>query len=166
MTGTYNSALVGLSVLIAMCASYVALDLAGRVTAAEGRLRRVWLAGGAGAMGLGIWSMHYIGMLVFTLPVPILYDLPTVLASLVAAVVASGTALFVVSRPRLTLVSTIAGFLRLDGEAVDRDQVQRRIALGHLVIWSLGHLVIWSLGHLVIWSFRPHDELTKCPNDQ
>jgi len=68
LIGSYNYALVALSVLIAMFASYAALDLAGRVTAAGGWTRAVWLLGGAGAMGIGIWSMHYIGMLAFILP--------------------------------------------------------------------------------------------------
>ena len=54
LIGSYNYALVALSVVIAMVASYAALDLAGRVTAAGGWLRAVWLLGGAGAMGTGI----------------------------------------------------------------------------------------------------------------
>ena len=98
MIGFYDYRLVTLSVLIAICASYAALDLAGRTTAASGRHRLVWLAGGAIAMGVGIWSMHYIGMLAFSLPVRVLYDWPTVLLSLVAAVFAAAVALFVVSR--------------------------------------------------------------------
>src|SRR3989440_12169609 len=69
LIGSYNYALVALSVLIAMFASYAALGLAGRVTAAGGWTRAVWLLGGAGAMGTGIWSMHYIGMLAFILPI-------------------------------------------------------------------------------------------------
>src|SRR6202163_4877864 len=101
MTGSYDYRLVGLSVLIAICASYAALELAGRTTAASGRIRVIWLAYGATAMGLGIWSMHYIGMLAFTLPVPVLYHWPTVLLSLLAAVFASAVALFVVSRKKL-----------------------------------------------------------------
>jgi len=113
--GSYNAWLVGLSLVIAMCASYVALDLAGRTTAARGRARVTWLLGGAFAMGLGIWSMHYIGMLAFTLPVPVLYHLPTVLLSLVAAMVASLVALFVVSRQRLTLLNAVAGSLAMGG---------------------------------------------------
>ena len=75
LIGSYNYALVALSVLIAMFASYAALDLAGRVTAAGGWTRAVWLLGGAGAMGTGIWSMHYIGMLAFILPIPVAYHL-------------------------------------------------------------------------------------------
>src|SRR5579863_7855290 len=78
MTGSYDYFLVALSVAIAILASYTALDLAGRVTAASGWLRQIWLAGGAAAMGFGIWSMHYIGMLAFRLPVPVAYDWPTV----------------------------------------------------------------------------------------
>jgi len=81
-----------------MLASYAALDLGGRVTAARGRVRAFWLTGGSATMGLGIWAMHYIGMLAWTLPVPVLYDWPTVLVSLLAAMLASGVALFVVSR--------------------------------------------------------------------
>src|SRR5579862_6342826 len=97
LAGAYDYRLVAVSVLIAVLASYAALDLAARVTAAQGRLRFLWLTGGATAMGIGIWSMHYIGMLAFSLPVPILYHWPTVLLSLFAAVFASGVALFVAS---------------------------------------------------------------------
>src|ERR1700730_874935 len=101
LIGSYNYALVALSVLIAMFASYVALDLASRVTAAAGWTRAVWLLGGAGAMGTGIWSMHYIGMLAFVLPVPVAYHWPTVLVSLFAAILASGIALYVVSGQKM-----------------------------------------------------------------
>jgi PAS domain S-box-containing protein len=109
MTGSYDYRLVTLSALMAVCAAYVALDLAGRTTASRGPVRLVWLAGGAAAMGLGIWSMHYIGMLAFVLPIPVFYDWPTVLASLFAAIFASGVALFVVSRRRMDWGNAIAG---------------------------------------------------------
>ena len=94
---------------MAILASYAALDLGGRVTAARGAVRFLWLAGGAFAMGLGIWSMHYIGMLAYMLPIPVYYDWPTVLVSLVAAVLASGTALFVVSRNKMGPFHHVAG---------------------------------------------------------
>src|SRR5438876_7700236 len=109
LIGSYNYALVALSVLIAMFASYAALDLAGRVTAAGGWTRAVWLLGGAGAMGTGIWSMHYIGMLAFVLPVPVAYHWPTVLLSLFAAILASVVALGVVSRQKMGLFRALAG---------------------------------------------------------
>jgi PAS domain S-box-containing protein len=109
LIGSYNFALVALSVLIAMFASYAALHLAGRVTAAGGWTRVVWLLGGAGAMGTGIWSMHYIGMLAFILPIPVAYHWPTVLLSLFAAVLASVIALYVVSRQKMGASQAVAG---------------------------------------------------------
>jgi two-component system cell cycle sensor histidine kinase/response regulator CckA len=65
--------------------------------------------GGATAMGIGIWSMHYIGMLAFRLPVPVEYDWPTVVLSLIAAILASSVALFVVSRKKMGVWRAVAG---------------------------------------------------------
>jgi PAS domain S-box-containing protein len=101
MTGSYNSTLVVLSILVAMMASYIALDLAGRVTRSSGRAARLWLVGGAFAMGVGIWSMHFIGMLAFQLPVAMVYDLNITLVSMLFAIVISGLALELVSRREL-----------------------------------------------------------------
>jgi two-component system, sensor histidine kinase and response regulator len=109
LIGSYNYVLVALSVLISMFASYAALDLAGRVTAAGGWTRAVWLLGGAGAMGTGIWSMHYIGMLAFILPIPVAYHWPTVLLSLFAAILASVIALYMVSRQKMSVSRAVAG---------------------------------------------------------
>jgi two-component system sensor histidine kinase/response regulator len=109
LTGSYDYRLVVLSVLIAILASWAALDLGARVTAARNRARAMWLAGGAVAMGLGIWSMHYIGMLAWSLSLPVLYDWPTVLLSLLVAMLASGIALFVVSRNEMPALRTAVG---------------------------------------------------------
>jgi PAS domain S-box-containing protein len=109
LVGSYNYSLVALSVLIAMFASYAALDLAERVTAAGGWARAAWLLGGAAAMGTGIWSMHYIGMLAFILPVSVAYHWPTVLLSLLAAILASVVALGVVSRQKMGWFRALAG---------------------------------------------------------
>lgn len=99
--GTYDVRLVVISYLVACLASYTALDLARRVTGTHGTARRIWLAGGAFAMGLGIWAMHFIGMLAFSLPVALQYDAPLVLLSLLVAILAAALALVLVSRPRL-----------------------------------------------------------------
>ena len=109
MISSYDYRLVALSVLIAIFAAYAALDLAGRTTAARGRVRLAWLIGGAAAMGSGIWSMHYIGMLAFSLPVPVSYDWPTVLVSLLAAIFASAVALFVASRRKMGWLRALIG---------------------------------------------------------
>jgi len=109
MTGSYDYSEVARSVFIAIAASYAALDLAGRVTAASGRARAAWLTGGATAMGIGIWAMHFKGMLAFRLPVSVEYHWPTVLASLLAAILASAVALYVASRRKMGLVEALTG---------------------------------------------------------
>ncbi|MGB9245422.1 MAG: response regulator [Candidatus Acidiferrales bacterium] len=108
---SYDVRLVVLSILIAILAAHGALDLAGRTAAAVGKLRFAWLACGAFAMGFGIWAMHYIGMLALKLGLPILYDFPTVLWSLLAAILGSATALLIVSRKELTAIWVAFGSL-------------------------------------------------------
>jgi PAS domain S-box-containing protein len=109
LAGSYDPLVVVLSVLIAVLGAYAALDLAERVTAARGAIRLAWLIGGATAMGIGIWSMHYTGMLAFRSPVPVLYHWPTVLLSILAGVVSSAIALFVVSRTTFGWPAALAG---------------------------------------------------------
>ena len=109
IASTYDYRLVALSVLIAIFASYAALDLAGRITQARRSQRLAWLFGGAIAMGTGIWSMHYTGMLAYHLSVPVYYHIPTVLLSLLAAIGASLVALFVVSRPHVSAIQVVVG---------------------------------------------------------
>jgi len=109
LSGHYDYRLVVLSVFIAVLAAYAALDLAARVTTARGHARLIWLCGGAIAMGVGIWAMHYIGMEAFYLPVRVMYDWPTVLLSLIAAILAAGVALFTVSRPTMARARMIVG---------------------------------------------------------
>jgi PAS domain S-box-containing protein len=111
LAGNYDYRLVAISVFISILAAYAALDLAERVTTARGRSRLVWLYCGAAAMGIGIWAMHYVGMVAFHLPIPVLYDWPTVLLSLFTAVVGSGVALYIVSQPSMGLARTVGGSL-------------------------------------------------------
>jgi PAS domain S-box-containing protein len=167
LTGSYNHALVALSVLIAMFASYAALDLAGRVTAASGWTRTVWLLGGAGAMGTGIWSMHYIGMLAFILPIPVAYHWPTVLLSLFAAILASVIALYVVSRQKMGGSQAVAGSALMGAGIAGMHYIgmaaMRLPALcrfnSFLVILSVVFAVLISLAALWI-AFHFRDEKT------
>jgi NO-binding membrane sensor protein with MHYT domain len=115
MTGSYDYSEVARSVLIAIAASYAALDLAGRVTAASGRIRLAWLGGGAAAMGIGIWAMHFKGMLALHLPVPVEYQWPTVLASLLVAILASAVELYVTSRHHMGRVEALTGSFIMGG---------------------------------------------------
>jgi diguanylate cyclase len=109
MVGYYDLKLVALSVVIAIIASYTALELAGRVSQTQGRGSWVWLIGGAAAMGIGIWSMHFVGMLAFHLPIPVAYDTAITMLSMAIAIVVSGLALFVVRGPALTRQNVTAG---------------------------------------------------------
>jgi len=102
LLGTYDPWLVVLSLLVAAFASFTALTLAGRITTATSVGGRwAWRLGGGCAMGLGIWSMHFIGMLAFSLPIPLGYDLALTLLSLGAAIAASIFALWLVTQPTL-----------------------------------------------------------------
>ena len=60
---SYSTSLVLLSIGIAVLGAYVAVEIAQRVAVTSGRRRSLWTFGGALALGLGIWSMHFVGML-------------------------------------------------------------------------------------------------------
>ena len=98
VTGTYNPYLVALSILVACVASYTALDLSGHVAPARGFARRVWLVAAALTMGGGIWSMHFIAMLAFVMPIPMSYDIGLTIFSLVVAIFVTGIGFYVIRR--------------------------------------------------------------------
>jgi NO-binding membrane sensor protein with MHYT domain len=98
VTGTHDPYLVALSILVASFASYTALGLGGHVAAARGLARRVWLAAAAITMGGGIWSMHFIGMLAFVMPIPMSYDIRLTTLSLLVAIFVTGGGFYVISR--------------------------------------------------------------------
>src|SRR5690349_18956239 len=98
LTGSYNPLLVFLSVVVASAASYTALEIASRLSSLTGRARLAWLLTASLALGVGIWSMHFVGMLAFNLPIPVAYGVGLVLLSVLVAITASGLALFIVGR--------------------------------------------------------------------
>jgi PAS domain S-box-containing protein len=109
-TTFHDPVLVALSILIAALASYTALDLATRMRAASGQASRAWLAAAAIAMGGGIWSMHFVGMLAFSLPgIEVSYDPFRTLLSLAIPIVVAAAAFAVVGRrPRALFASGFA----------------------------------------------------------
>ena len=90
VAGTYDPYLVALSYAVASFASYTALDLAGRVRASTGWARGGWLTTAAISMGGGIWSMHFIAMLAFLMPMPVGYDIALTALSLLVAIAVTG----------------------------------------------------------------------------
>lgn len=104
MHGSYSPPLVMLSVVVAVLASHAALQLIHQVALATSRTSNLgWLLGGALAMGLGIWSMHFIGMLAYETGRPISYGVELTALSMLIAVLSSGLALWVNTLPRLML---------------------------------------------------------------
>ena len=92
LTGSYHMDLAVLSWLVAVFASYTALELAAHIRDSDNQARKWWVGGCAFAMGGGIWSMHFIAMLALELPLPVNYRVLVTLFSLMVAVLASGYA--------------------------------------------------------------------------
>jgi len=114
LLSSYHSGTVALSLLVATFASYVALDLAKRVRNTSRSVAFGWWAGGSIAMGTGIWCMHFIGMLAFSLPIDLGFGRRLTLLSWLAGVGASGVALFIASggslnRRKLVIGATTMG---------------------------------------------------------
>ncbi|WP_432732449.1 EAL domain-containing protein [Jeongeupia wiesaeckerbachi] len=174
LSNSYNQVLVLCSFLVAILASYTALDMAGRVAAATGNAKRWWLAGGAFAMGLGIWSMHFIGMLAFSLPIPLGYDPLITLGSLLAAVGASVFALWLVCQPTLPLTRLLLGAL-LMGSGIAAMHYTGMAAMRMLpgirydpALFALSILIAVGASGAALWiAFRlrsgsPHVTLARC----
>ena len=108
IAGTHDTVLVLLSILVAVVAAFTALDLAGRARVAQGATRLGWLAAAAVAMGGGIWSMHFIGMLAFSMPgMEVSYELGLTLLSLAVAILSTGVGFLIVAlavRRRLSVL--------------------------------------------------------------
>src|SRR5471032_3068803 len=113
LTGSYNSLLVLFSLLVAILASYTGLDMAGRISTSQGRAAFGWLVGGSAAMGTGIWSMHFVGMLAFSLPIALGYTTALTVMSWCAAVAVSAIALWVASQGTLTWRRLTGGALAM-----------------------------------------------------
>lgn len=105
-----------LSYLIAVAASFSALNLASRVSTSKGMHQLLWLIFGATTMGLGIWSMHFVGMLALTLPIKVLYHMDYVILSVILAIFVSSIALYTVTKSNLHARQLgIAGILMAGG---------------------------------------------------
>jgi diguanylate cyclase (GGDEF)-like protein len=111
MVGSYDYRLVLLSLLVAFISSLAAFSLAAKVYRSEPRAAELWLLGGAVAMGSGIWSMHFVGMLAFSLPIPLGYAFDYTALSWLIAVATSWLALKIANQPELPKRLLITGGL-------------------------------------------------------
>jgi signal transduction histidine kinase len=111
LVGSYDYTVVAISIGAALAGSLAALELMGRFSALSGRPRLLWQITAAIAQGIGIWAMHYTGMLAFHLPMPTRYDWPMALLSFVIALGGASVAVFVVSQQRLAWRGAVTGSL-------------------------------------------------------
>ncbi|HWY40984.1 MAG TPA: MHYT domain-containing protein [Chthoniobacterales bacterium] len=118
MVGYYDYGFVTLSVLVAVMGGYCTIELAERVTGSRSRTRLYWWIGGSVAMAIGTWSMHYVAMLAFCLPIPVQYDWPTAFLSYTASLFANLLGLFVVSRRKMGFVRALCASIFMGGGIV------------------------------------------------
>ena len=103
VVGSYNLGLVCLSFVIAVVASYTALDLALRIGESYGITKKIWIGGCAFSMGGGIWSMHFTAMLAYQLPLECSYDIWITLLSIIISIIASSIGLFLASAKPISI---------------------------------------------------------------
>jgi signal transduction histidine kinase len=153
MIPEYNQLLVLTSFAIAVMASYVALDLTERVTRSRGRSRVLWWLGGAVAMGVGIWSMHFVGMLALDLDVEMHYHAPLLVASVVVAIAASALALHVASQRALPGHILVRSSLLMGAAISGMHYIGMAAMVGPVAITWRPALVVLSIGIAVGASF-------------
>ncbi len=157
-SGTYHPGLVALSIAIAVFAAYAALGVAGHIgSSRSGREKWIWTLVGALTLGCGVWAMHFIGMLAFTLPCAVSYDRGITLLSMLPSILASGLVLRLVSRPGLprglllaggTLLGTGIGAMHYSGMAAYR--LDGLVRYDPFLFW-LSIAVAIGLAILALW---------------
>jgi len=118
MHASYSFILVAVTILVGTLAGYTTLDLASRIAMLPvSRARRLWLIGGATSLGIGIWSVHFVGMLSMSLPITVGYDVKLTALSLIVAVCTSYIALHFMTMPSLSRTG-LAGSSILVGSGI------------------------------------------------
>ncbi len=155
---SYSLGLVLFSIVVATLGAYVAVEIAQRVRATHGRRRILWTCGGALALGLGIWSMHFVGMLALQLPVLIWYDALFIFLSAVAAVVGCAIAFIIfnratVSRWLLVLASIFMGLAIAGMHYIGMAGMRMNAYVSYdplIVAASLGVAILFSFAALAL----------------
>lgn len=106
---SYDLLFVFFSIVIAVFASYNVLNLAKTISLSKGKNFGIWLLYGAVVMGMGIWSMHFVGMLASQFSIPVSYNLNIIIVSVIVAIIASFIALSIVVRKKLSKSRLLAG---------------------------------------------------------
>lgn len=153
----YNWTLVLISIMVAIFASLVALDIGRLLLISDQKIKFKWIATGSMILGLGIWSMHFIGMLAFQLPIDVTYNLPIVLISVVPALVASALTLYMISLPgrslkRLTVGALILSSGILSMHYIGMEAMQMEALLRYdTAIWWLSVLIGYAASFMGLY---------------
>lgn len=102
--GSYNDYWLVFSILIGILFSYIALDLRWKIIVFKDFMYNLWLLGCAVAMGIGIWTMHFVGMLAMEMPQQMYYDSRIVLLSLFVSIIGTGIAFFLMKLNQFRLL--------------------------------------------------------------
>jgi len=157
---SYSPWLVATSLAVAILASYVALNLAANVTMARRQgASLLWLAGSAAAMGTGIWSMHFVGMLAASIGIQMTYHVGWTALSLLIAVLISGFALYMVSsdhlpQRKLLLCGAVmgAGIASMHYVGMGALQVSPGIQYDPF-LFALSVLIAMAASYVALWLF-------------
>ena len=147
MEGTYNHWLVVTSVVVAILAAYTALDMVNRVNRSRRSTAILWLMAGGAAMGVGIWSMHFIGMLAFRLPIAIGFDPLITLVSMAASMASSTFALWLVSQATLPTWRVIPGAVLMGAgiatmHYLGMEAMQMQPGIQYQPLWFVGSIIV------------------------
>ena len=161
MGGTHDYWLILLSIIVAIIASFVALDLVSSLVPSRRRKnKKYWLAGGAVALGTGIWSMHFIGILAYRLPIAVPYDIRFIVFSILVAIIVSGFGLVFGSRESLGMSGLVGGGLLVGIGIVSMNyigleamQIEPRIRYQP---WLLALSILIALGAAVVSLWCSH----------
>lgn len=143
----YNPLLVAISFVIAILAAWTALSMAGRVSTSRGKTAAFWLTGGGVSMGIGIWSMHFIGMMAMDNAMLMHYSLWLTSLSMIVAIASSLFALWLVSVDRLSPRRLLPGSLVMGtGIVVMHYTGMAAIEVSSPIIWHYG----WVIASVII----------------
>src|ERR1700761_7282491 len=139
--------LVALSVVIAILGGYTGFGLAARIRETPGVSRRVLLSGAAAFLAIGIWTMHFVGMLAAPLPADAVYlVLPTIVSFLICALVVGISLSFVsigtASTLRVASSATLLGLGIVTMHYVGMHGLAGDFAMSHAIGWVALSIVI------------------------
>lgn len=137
---SWDPVLIGISFLVAFIAAFVSLDSAGKVAISVRRESTFWRLSGGITLGIGIWSMHFIGMLAMKMSMPLNYHLPLTALSFAIALIAASLAIHIaISGIPLSRIRLLAATTVLSMGMVAMHYVGMAAIAGHgAIVWNQG----------------------------